>query len=160
VKKNITDSAVIETALPAAGIQKLKLDETESVSEGSLKDVPRKNVLLVEDDDFSAFFTVQILKRFCEIDLTETGEDALEMVRKKKYDMILMDIGLRGISGVEAASCIRKISEYENVPIVALTAYAMSGDKESILNGGCSHYLSKPFGVKDLLSLVREVFKI
>ncbi len=114
-------------------------------------------VLLVEDDEFSAMVTTQVLKGCCEIDLVETGEDAIEYAGKKKFDVILMDIGLPGMGGLKAAGIIRVMPGYENTPIVALTAFAMSGDKEEFLQGGCSHYLSKPFAVSDLLNLVKSL---
>ncbi|MCE1165244.1 MAG: response regulator [Bacteroidetes bacterium] len=114
-------------------------------------------VLLVEDDEFSAMVTMQVLKGYCGIDLVETGEDALECAKKKKYDVVLMDIGLPGMGGLKAAGILRLMPGYENTPIVALTAFAMSGDREEFLKGGCSHYLSKPFAVSDLLNLVKSL---
>lgn len=114
-------------------------------------------VLLVEDDEFSAMVTMQVLKGCCEIDLVDTGEDAIEYAARKKYDVILMDIGLPGMGGLKAAGILRVTPGYQNTPIVALTAFAMSGDKEEFLRGGCSHYLSKPFAVSDLLNLVKSL---
>jgi len=69
-----------------------------------------------------------------------------------------MDINLTGkLNGLDLAHEIKKLNEYENIPIIAITAYAMVGDKEKMLNGGCTHYLSKPFSRNDLLSLLREI---
>ncbi len=114
-------------------------------------------LLLVEDDEFSALVTYQVLKGSYEIDIVSTGEEAVEFVGKNKYNVILLDIGLPGIGGVQTAGLIRKTKGYENTPIVALTAYAMSGDREEFLNGGCTHYLSKPFAIRELSNLVREL---
>jgi len=68
-----------------------------------------------------------------------------------------MDIGLKGMDGLQATGEIRKIPGYEKTPIVALTAYAMEGDKERFFNGGCSHYLSKPFSNNELLNLINDI---
>ncbi len=71
-----------------------------------------------------------------------------------------MVINLRGISGLEAAKQIRQLSGYSNVPIVAVTAYAMVGDKEKFLDGNCTHYLSKPFTREDLLNVITKALNI
>ena len=62
------------------------------------------------------------------------------------------------LSGIETAQKIKSLSAYKDVPIVALTAFAMSGEKEEILRSGCTHYLSKPFLKKDLTNLLKNIF--
>ena len=69
-----------------------------------------------------------------------------------------MDINLRGISGLEAAQNIRKMKGYEKIPIIALTAYAMVGDREEFLRNGCTHYLSKPFSKEELNNILNDAF--
>ena len=79
------------------------------------------------------------------------------MVKQKKYDAILMDIHLGiGKSGIEAANEIKLLKDYSNVPIIAMTAYAMLEDKENFLNAGCTHYLSKPFTKNEILNILKE----
>ena len=68
-----------------------------------------------------------------------------------------MDINLKGMNGLETVSRIREIKGYENTPIVAVTAYAMMGDKEKFLSVGCTHYISKPFFKKDLVDLLTDI---
>jgi CheY-like chemotaxis protein len=69
-----------------------------------------------------------------------------------------MDINLvKGLSGIETAQRIKNLQAYKEVPIVALTAFAMSGEKEEILRSGCTHYLSKPFLKKDLVNLLKKI---
>ena len=88
------------------------------------------------------------------------GEFAVKLCRQKQYDYIFMDINLRrGMDGKQTAQAIRKIKGYENIPIIALTAYAMAGDKEEFLTAGCSHYLSKPFGQQEISNLLEEISK-
>jgi len=116
-----------------------------------------KKILLVEDDEYTVFTITHVLKEICNIGVTNNGYEAVEMVKKSKYDLILMDIGLKGMDGLEATKEIRKIQDYEKIPIIAITAYAMHGDKEKFVNGGCSHYLSKPFSNNVLKKLVTDL---
>ena len=97
-----------------------------------------------------------LLKKECNVTDVEDGETALALASKQKYDLVLMDINLRGISGIETAQAIRSIPGYEDTPIVAVTAYAMVGDKEKFLQNGCSHYLSKPFTKESLIKVIQE----
>jgi CheY-like chemotaxis protein len=117
-----------------------------------------KNVLLVEDDELSIDYITMILSGRAAVHPALNGEEALRMVHANKFDIILMDINLkRGLSGVEITERVRKISGYEKVPIVAVTAYAMSGDKEEFLSKGMTHYLSKPFSRKELFALMDQL---
>ncbi|RKY94811.1 MAG: hypothetical protein DRQ01_01425 [Ignavibacteriae bacterium] len=115
-------------------------------------------VLLVEDDPSNAGVIEYFLENVCDLDIANTGELALEMTSKKQYSVILMDIDLgRGMSGIEATKQIRKMEGYENLPIVAVTALAMRGQKELFLSEGCTHYISKPFESKIFVSLIKEI---
>jgi len=120
----------------------------------------RLNILLVENDDASIEVTKLFLKDLCELDVAENGQLALDLIRQKKYDVILLDINLgRGLSGLEVAQQIRLLNEYNKTPIVAVTAFAMIGDKEEFIKAGCTHYLSKPFKKHDLVGLIEEIIK-
>jgi len=116
------------------------------------------HVLLVEDDPSNAGVIKYFLKDVCNLDIANTGEQALKMTSTKQYSAILMDIDLgSGISGIEATKRIRKMEGYDNLPIVAVTALAMKGQKELFLSEGCSHYISKPFDTKVFVSFIREI---
>ena len=117
-------------------------------------------VLIVEDDFINLKAMKIFLKNLCNTDDTENGFKAIELAKKNKYDLILMDIGLKGLDGLEAAKEIKKIPGYEDIPIIAVTAFAMAGDKEKILSNSCSHYISKPFEKEELETLVKELLKI
>lgn len=118
----------------------------------------KPQILIVDDDKASRDITRLFLREMCEIDVAEDGATALKMASEKKYAAILMDIGLgREMSGLEATKRIRQITGYKNIPIVAVTAYAMKGDKEEFLNAGCTHYLSKPFESNVIKSLMKDV---
>lgn len=111
-------------------------------------------VLLVEDDYESLEYTKIVLRSTCNIDTTDTGEEAIEMAKGTQYKMVIMDIGLKGMSGLEAVKVIRGLNGYRDVPIIAITAFALKGDKEKILSGGCTHYISKPFTPTELRNVV------
>jgi len=116
-------------------------------------------VLVVEDNDDNAEIIELYLKgRY----ITERASDArmaIKMASECQFACILMDINLgRGMDGLKATSEIRKLDSYAHIPIVAITGYTMSGDKEKLLNGGCSHYLGKPFSQQGLQNLMVEIF--
>lgn len=114
-------------------------------------------VLLVEDDDASAKYVKIILANKYRLEVVNTSQKAITAVKEKSFDVILMDIGLRGdLDGIATASMIRKFDRYKNIPIVALTAFALESDKERILKNGCSHFLSKPFKKEELLNLLNR----
>ncbi|MCE1163848.1 MAG: ATP-binding protein, partial [Bacteroidetes bacterium] len=116
----------------------------------------RQKILLVEDDESNAIVISRILQTISGYDVVASGEEAIMKCGKNEYSLILMDIGLRGINGLEAAKRIRKISGYENVPIIATTAFAMTGDRERILKEGCDDYISKPFEINRFLNLIKS----
>lgn len=102
--------------------------------------------------------TKLFLKDVCELDVVTSSDQVLESVKAKNYDVILMDINLgKSLSGLDVTQKIRSHSGYENTPIVALTAFAMIGDKEEFIKAGCTHYLSKPFKKNELLGLIDEI---
>lgn len=118
------------------------------------------SVLLVEDDELNIRMVSSFLKGLYNIETAKSGEEAISKSREKQFDIILMDIGLKKeMSGIEVTCKLRKMSNYQTTPIVALTAYALSGDKERILNAGCSHYLSKPYTKLQLLNLLATLVR-
>lgn len=117
----------------------------------------KTKILLVEDDPVAIDLVKAMLGPTYEIEVVIKGQEAIESAAQKIYDLILMDINLgKGINGLEVTKAIRKMPEYKTVPIIAVTAFAMVGDKEEFLAAGCSHYLSKPYTRKQLLSLIQE----
>ena len=115
-------------------------------------------VLLVENDNTTINFVSYSLRKLCSLDISTDGPKAIELAKENDYSLILMDIGLGlAMNGIQATKEIRKIKGYETKPIVAMTAYAMNGDKENFLSKGMTHYLSKPFSSKDIFNLVDEI---
>ena len=120
------------------------------------QDLPQ--TLLIEDEEISRTITRMFLKGICTVDFAENGEIGYEMAKQKQYEIIFMDIGLgRGMNGMQTAQKIKQHDNYKNTPIVALTAYAMKGDKEEFLTNGCTHYISRPVDKQKLIRLVKDI---
>ncbi|MBV1704675.1 MAG: response regulator [Hyphomicrobiales bacterium] len=87
---------------------------------------------------------------------TRTGLEAMESIRLRRPDLILMDIQLPGPSGLEVMQWIKDDDAFKDIPIVAITAFAMKGDEERIRRGGCEGYLSKPISVVKFLETIDD----
>ncbi|KAF0152466.1 MAG: PAS/PAC domain-containing protein [Ignavibacteria bacterium] len=117
-------------------------------------------ILLVEDDLINCKVIETMLKKHYNIFSVNNGYKAIEEAKNQTFDIILMDINLKEkLNGLQAAQFIREINGYENKPIVAMTAYASSKDRDEFLSSGCSHYISKPFSQKDILNLLNDITK-
>ncbi len=115
-------------------------------------------ILLVEDNLINqqlAHDTIKAWNNKIEIDLAENGRLAVEMVIKKSYHLILMDIQMPEMDGIEATRKIRQMGETKNqTPIVAMTAHALKNEKDNCLNMGMDDYISKPFDPEDLFAII------
>lgn len=99
------------------------------------------------------------MKPYFNIDHVLDGQSGIDNCKNKDYDVILMDIALKGISGTEAMREIKKLDgNNSQIPIIAITAFAMLGDKESFLKAGFSHYISKPFTRTRLFEILGKIF--
>lgn len=117
-------------------------------------------VLVVEDNPLNMELIIEILRSHgFTVDTVDDGEKAIKITENSIYELILMDIALPGIDGVEAAKIIKSRSEYKNVPIVALTAFAMAGDKERLLKAGFDDYISKPLDVHQFITKMEKYGK-
>jgi len=116
----------------------------------------KKKLLLVEDDDINLRVTQMYLKSMFDISIATNSTETLEQIEKQSFDIILMDIGLKqGLNGMELTKILRKMPEYEKIPIVAITAFTQAKDRADIMSAGCSHYLAKPFKKEDLIQIVQ-----
>jgi CheY-like chemotaxis protein len=110
------------------------------------KNIRGRKILLVEDDIINASFIKSLISSYGSVDTVTGGHEAVQKAKELKYDLILMDIGLRGtMDGIQATKIIKKESKNINTTVIALTAHAMLGDRERILGAGLDDYLSKPF---------------
>jgi two-component system cell cycle response regulator DivK len=86
---------------------------------------------------------------------TRNGLEAIDLARKHKPDLILMDIQLPEVSGLEVTKWIKEDDELRAIPVIAVTAFAMKGDEERIRQGGCEAYMSKPISVGKFIETVK-----
>lgn len=104
-----------------------------------------KRILVIEDNDKNRYLIEFLLKsEGYETIEAVTGEEGVESAVRNRPDLILMDVQLPGIDGLETTRRIRAKEEGKGIPIVALTSYAMSGDRERALSAGCNGYIEKP----------------
>ncbi len=114
-------------------------------------------LLLVEDNKVNQKVAVELLQDAgIRVDVASSGLEGIEMLKKHEYDGVLMDIQMPGIDGYDAARMIRKKEEWKSVPIIAMTANAMKGDREKCLAAGMNDYVSKPIDVHQLYATLRK----
>jgi two-component system cell cycle response regulator DivK len=115
-----------------------------------------KTVLIVEDNELNMKLFHDLLEaQGYETLQTREGLQALALAREHRPDLILMDIQLPEISGLEVVKWLKEDEELSSIPIIAVTAFAMKGDEERILEGGCEAYLSKPISVMSFIETVK-----
>jgi two-component system cell cycle response regulator DivK len=116
-----------------------------------------KKVLIVEDNELNMKLFNDLLEAHGYATVqTRNGMDALDLVRAHRPDLILMDIQLPEVSGLQVTQWIKDDPELRHIPVIAITAFAMKGDEEKIRQGGCEAYLSKPISVVKFLETVRN----
>lgn len=130
--------------------------ETKSKEIVQLKKIDRSyNILLADDDKVNQMVITRILKeRGYLVDTAVNGLQAVDMCLKNSYDVILMDIQMPVMDGIEAAKKIREKDKY--TPIIAITAYALKGDREKFLAHGMDEYVSKPIKIEELYSAIEK----
>lgn len=117
-------------------------------------------ILIVEDEPINMKLIVEILNSLDFMIQTATnGFEAMAMTDKDIYDLILMDIELPGMDGIETAQRIKEKTGHNKTPIIAVTAFAMKGDREKILDAGLDYYVSKPIHVADFIKLISDILK-
>ncbi|MCU0829906.1 MAG: response regulator [Rhizobiaceae bacterium] len=116
-----------------------------------------KTILIVEDNELNMKLFRDLIEASGYVAVpTANGFDALDLARKHRPDLILMDIQLPGISGLEVTQWLKQDDELRMIPVVAVTAFAMKGDEERIRKGGCEGYISKPISVGPFIQTIKE----
>ena len=116
-----------------------------------------KTVLIVEDNELNMKLFHDLLEAHGYDTLqTKDGMEALKLARVHRPDLILMDIQLPEVSGLEVTKWIKEDDELRSIPIIAVTAFAMKGDEEKIRDGGCEAYIAKPISVANFLEVVER----
>jgi two-component system cell cycle response regulator DivK len=116
-----------------------------------------KTILIVEDNELNMKLFNDLLEAHGYNTLqTRDGRDVMSMTRKHRPDLILMDIQLPEISGLEIAKMLKADDDLNAIPVVAVTAFAMKGDEQKIRSGGCDGYIAKPISVNNFLQTVSK----
>ncbi|MBK9079439.1 MAG: response regulator [Hyphomicrobium sp.] len=117
----------------------------------------QRTVLIVEDNELNMkLFNDLLVAHGYRIIQTRNGFDAIDLARTHRPDLILMDIQLPEISGLEVTRWLKDDENLRHIPVIAVTAFAMKGDEERIRSGGCEAYISKPISVMTFLETVRR----
>ena len=116
-----------------------------------------KTVLIVEDNDLNMKLFQDLLEAHgYETLQTKDGKQALKMAQEHRPDLIIMDIQLPEVSGLEVTSWIKNDENIKHIPIIAVTAFAMKGDEEKMREGGCEAYIAKPISVTQFIDTVKS----
>ncbi|MAU98452.1 MAG: two-component system response regulator [Fulvimarina sp.] len=116
-----------------------------------------KTVMIVEDNELNMkLFRDLLVAHGYDTVQTRSGLEAMDLARAHKPDLILMDIQLPEISGLDVTRQLKADPELFKIPIVAVTAFAMKGDEERIRQGGCEAYISKPISVNRFMEVIRS----
>ena len=114
-----------------------------------------KSILVVEDNELNMKLFHDLLEaQGYNVLQSRDGMEALKVARTHKPDLILMDIQLPEVSGLEVTKWLKEDDSLKSIPVVAVTAFAMKGDEERILQGGCEGYISKPISVPHFLETI------
>ena len=113
-----------------------------------------KKILIAEDNDSNFVLMTYILKKFYQFDRARNGQEAVDMVDKDQYDIVLMDIKMPVMTGLEATKLIK--AKYPDLPVVALTANAFDSDRQAAMEAGCDDFLSKPVSSEACLATIKR----
>ncbi len=133
------------------------IESNEEISETPNKKF-RKKILVIDNDETTLILISAFLTHNYSVDTAKSGKEAINLANLNNYDLILMDINLgKNDDGLTVTKAIRDIQGFKDVPVIAVTAYAMKGDREKFIMGGCTDYISKPFVQADLLNMIERV---
>ena len=119
--------------------------------------VKQRLVLIVEDNELNMKLFRDLLAAYGYATIeTRRGVDALDLARQHRPDLILMDIQLPEVSGLEVTKWLKDDDDLASIPVVAVTAFAMKGDEQRIIQGGCEAYISKPISITGFIATVRR----
>ena len=116
-----------------------------------------KKILVVDDDKNNQYLISVILrKNGFDVVIAGDGSEGVEAAKKQPVDLVIMDLKMPGMDGYKAAMGIRRLDDYQSVPIIALTSYAMAGDRKKALAAGCDEYMTKPINPETFMDEIRK----
>ena len=135
--------------------------EPDVIDEGLTGPARQARILLAEDDEVTVFATRTLLEKAgYTVSVAHNGREAIDLLRREEFDLILMDVQMPVMDGVEATKIIRAsadMGDKRDIPIIAVTAFAMNGDRDVFLAAGMNGYVSKPVGMKELAGIIGEL---
>lgn len=160
--KPVRQKELFNTILTVLGQEgkAIKKNTSSLITKHVLNESEREHnsILLAEDNPVNQMLALRLLQKVgYAVDVVETGKQALEAVQRKAYRIVLMDVQMPEMDGFEATKRIRQLGgNIAKVPIIAMTAYAMAGDREKCLQAGMDDYIPKPLNVDETLSLIKK----
>ena len=122
-----------------------------------MKKRPVRELLVVDDDEMSRRLAYDVLMHAgYRVSACDTGEQALVLAQTNRFDLVLLDIQLPGISGVQTFAQLRRLPGWAQVPVIALTASVMPNERNILMTEGFDAFLAKPLSIKELVRLVRQ----
>ena len=160
--KPINQQQLLETIY--GSLQKNAVTKTRPslLTRHSIRETKRSlNILLAEDNLINQKLAVSLIQRMGhKVSVAQDGKEAVEAIEREKFDIILMDVQMPGMDGLEATQAIRireGLTGRPRIPIIAMTAYAMAGDRERCFEAGMDGYVSKPINTQELFETIENV---
>jgi signal transduction histidine kinase/CheY-like chemotaxis protein len=136
---------------------KTRQSDSQVHDRSQLADMTQIRILLAEDNYFNQRVALEILEsENFSVDVANNGQEAIDAVSTDRYDLVLMDIQMPKIDGYEATRRIRKMSNLKSLPIIAMTAHAMKGDRELCIDSGMNDYITKPINRDQLFDMIKK----
>lgn len=130
---------------------------TTSVNEDETIHFIPRSILVVEDNELNQKIVCEMLRNYgFDVTTAKNGLDCLQILQHKSFDMILLDIQMPIMDGYETAQLIKEDVNLKHIPIIAMTAHAMNGDREKCLASGCNSYIAKPFKAEELVEEIKK----
>lgn len=135
---------------------------TEPIKDNFSEILHQTRILVVEDEKVNQTVIKQMLNKWCQyVDIVDNGKKALLILEERNYDLIFMDIQMPELDGIQTTRFIRKNEQKtgKHVPIIAVTAHALQGDRERFIKEGMDEYISKPYQMGDLIYIINKLLK-
>lgn len=160
IVKPITQSALFDAIMAAFGRRSHTQSRPDQPYHEEIERIRGARILLVEDNEINQEIAVEILQDAgLIVDVANHGKEGVKAVLEKNYDLVLMDIQMPVMGGMEATKKIREIKNSKTLPIIAMTAHAMSGDREKSLNVGMQEHVTKPINPPELFKVLIQWIK-
>jgi len=159
--KPVKKSNLFDTVMEALGTSKTinKVSILEKREDNKIL-FNNLHILLAEDNFFNQRVALEILQGVgIKVDIANNGKEAIHAVNKRNYDLVLMDVQMPEMDGLEATRIIRRNEQLNELPVIAMTAHAMKGDREICINAGMNDYITKPINRDQLFSIIKKYSK-